>query len=105
MFSWIQNPVDVDGDGKFSVIDSYKYATICTHNDCKKIEHDYEIKDAKAKLALSMLKEELEEKRKFGILTPDQELQIKALETTINNISFDQVPWILNVFVGMEIFY
>lgn len=105
LFSWIQNPVDVDGDGKFSVIDSYKYATIWTHDDCKKIEHDYEIKDAKAKFALSVLKDELEEKRRQGTLTLDQELQIKAMETTINNISFDQVPWILNVFVGMEIFF
>ena len=105
LFSWIKNPIDVDGDGKFSVIDSYKYATIFTHNDCKKIEHDYEIKNAKSKLALSLLKEELEEKRKKGNLTADEELQIKALETTINNIYFDQVPWILNVFVGMDILY
>ena len=50
-------------------------------------------------------KEELEEKRKKGNLTADEELQIKALETTINNIYFDQVPWILNVFVGMDILY
>ena len=105
LFSWIQNPVDVDGDGKFSVIDSYKYATVCTHNDCKKIEHDYEIRNARTKLALSLLKEDFEEKQKQGVLSADQELQLKALETTISNITFDQTPWILNVFVGMEIFY
>lgn len=105
LFSWIQNPVDVDGDGQYSVIDSYKFATISTYNDCKKIEHDYEIKDAKSKLALSVLKDEIEEKRQHGVLTADQELQIKALETTINNLSFDQTPWVLNVFAGMDIFF
>ncbi|MBH1432186.1 hypothetical protein I5U42_12860 [Stenotrophomonas maltophilia] len=26
VFKWIMNPVDIDGDGKFTVIDSYKYA-------------------------------------------------------------------------------
>lgn len=26
VFKWISNPVDVDGDGKFTVMDSYKYA-------------------------------------------------------------------------------
>ncbi|HEY4318008.1 MAG TPA: hypothetical protein VGN04_10430 [Herbaspirillum sp.] len=25
-FKWFQNPTDVDGDGKFTIIDSYKYA-------------------------------------------------------------------------------
>ncbi len=105
LFSWILDPKDVDGDGRFSVIDSYKYATIWTYADCKRIEHDYEIKYAKAKFALSVLKEEIEEKRKHGTLTADQELQKKALETTISNISFDQVPWILNADAGMDIFY
>ncbi len=105
LFSWIQDPIDIDGDGKFSVIDSYKYASIWTYADCKRIEHDYEIKDAKAKFALSVLKEEIEEKRKHGTLTADQELQKKALETTISNLSFDQVPWILNADAGMDIFY
>ena len=105
LFSWIQNPIDIDGDGKYSVIDSYKYATIWTFDDCKRIKHDHEIRNAKAKIALFILKEEIEGKTKLGPLTADEELQIKAIDTTISNISFDQVPWILNSSVGMEIFY
>lgn len=35
-FKWFSNPVDVDGDGKFTVIDSYKYAGVLVNAVNKK---------------------------------------------------------------------
>lgn len=32
LFKWISAPIDVDGDGKFTVIDSYKYAGVMANN-------------------------------------------------------------------------
>lgn len=38
VFKWISAPVDVDGDGKFTVIDSYKYAGVLSNDRNKNIK-------------------------------------------------------------------
>ncbi len=38
IFKWISNPIDVDGDGKKTVIDSYKYAGAMSNNVNKSIK-------------------------------------------------------------------
>ncbi|MNZ85493.1 hypothetical protein D3C78_1042860 [compost metagenome] len=38
LFKWISNPVDVDGDGRRTVIDSYKYAGALSNNSSKSMK-------------------------------------------------------------------
>lgn len=38
LFKWIKNPFDVDGDGKFSVMDSFKFAGSQSNDSNKKIK-------------------------------------------------------------------
>jgi len=38
VFKWISNPVDVDGDGKHTVIDSYKYAGAMANDTSKNLK-------------------------------------------------------------------
>jgi hypothetical protein len=38
VFKWIANPVDVDGDGKLTVMDSYKYAGVLSNDKNKNMK-------------------------------------------------------------------
>jgi hypothetical protein len=38
VFKWWCNPVDVDGDGKLTIIDSYKYAGAASNGICKNVK-------------------------------------------------------------------
>ncbi|WP_434033357.1 hypothetical protein [Cupriavidus sp. a3] len=38
VFKWISNPVDVDGDGRVTVMDSYKYAGVLSNMKSKQIK-------------------------------------------------------------------
>jgi predicted lipase len=38
VFKWISSPIDVDGDGNDTIIDSYKYAGIMSNNANKNVK-------------------------------------------------------------------
>lgn len=37
-FKWFSSPVDIDGDGKFTIMDSYKYAGVCSNGANKNMK-------------------------------------------------------------------
>lgn len=37
-FKWFSSPVDIDGDGKFTIMDSYKYAGVFSNNSNKEMK-------------------------------------------------------------------
>lgn len=101
IFHWISNPIDVEGDNKYTVMDSYKYATIRTSSICKEIENEELLRSANYKTQLAYLYEKLKEKK---TPTEDELLQMKALKEKLDSsISFDQIPWILNALPALDL--
>ena len=92
LFRWIENPVDIDGDDKFTVMDSFKYAGAETNRYCQRYKG----------CCLERTIELLEEKKQVN-----SSLELKALETelySIQNIHYNtQEPWILNEFPAQSI--
>ncbi|MDY5533779.1 MAG: hypothetical protein SPF83_08980 [Butyricimonas virosa] len=92
LFQWIKTPLDIDGDGKCSISDLYKYVSYFTNNITQQIEksQNYGLVDAFVKLKL----EEKQAQSPKGKLT----LQIvtDAVETIRNYIVPHQNTWMLN---------
>jgi hypothetical protein len=111
LFQWILNPVDVDGDGKYTVIDSYKCAGINTNDLYKKIKSSDNIRTRNITFDIDRLIIECEGlKRRSGDKTQEymiKQLQLHALIKTYEdslNIRFNhQEPWILNATLAQKI--
>ncbi len=92
LFKWISNPIDIDGDGKFTVMDSYKYAAAETNNYCYKYKG----------ITLQSILEILDEQKKLrkNDNTIENCLRLKELENILleqQSIHYNtQEPWILN---------
>ncbi len=100
VFEWISNPKDIDGDGKYTVIDSYKYAGAKTNQEYTYrknylflliLEIQKKINDIEEKLKFhskeSSIYKKLELEKKAEILNFSQKSEIY-----FNH----QEPWILN---------
>lgn len=103
LFEWIRNPIDIDGDGKCTVIDSYKYAGAKTNKyciQCKSYNFEYIIELLKMKKAShekigKMILEHCDKK------SINLELcNLDAIEAKLNECQTmhynTQEPWILN---------
>ncbi len=98
IFESFLNNIDIDGDGKFTVMDSYKYATIKTSETCKEIEKEDSIETSGPKVILSSLLMQTKGKK----LTLDQELEIAALKEKISLNEYNQTPWIMNPLSALD---
>ena len=102
IFKWISNPSDVDGDGKLTVIDSYKYAGVLSNNTNKNIKIQSFVESIK-----------LHEKWTAAVdvdgknSTPLTKLALKAVqtqyETQLNVRYTHQECWILNSIPAQQI--
>ena len=102
IFNWIMNPLDVDGDGNFSVMDSFKYATIRTNEaliDIKKQDNlQTLIQQSSLQSCVERLcKDTITEDEKNDLM-----LQIEALEKMLKIRYITQEPWILNTQIAMN---
>ena len=88
LFKWIKSPNDIDGDGKTTVMDSFKYAGAETNRYCQLYKS----------LCLSRSIEILEEMRSLD--KEKENLKRLALQeelSSMQNIHYNsQEPWILN---------
>jgi len=95
VFKWISNPVDVDGDGLCTVMDSYKYAGIMTNNGNK-------LAKMRSLVALFDLHARWRSAEAALKATPTVQLQLafQALTTQYENMLASQYThqesWILN---------
>lgn len=95
VFRWILQNDDIDGDKKFSVMDSFKYASIKTN------EAILEMK--KENTFLSMVKiEELFEKIKTQKASLATEIEIETIDNQLSVMNAVQEPWILNAQIAMN---
>jgi hypothetical protein len=105
LFQWIEHPIDIDGDGRFTIIDSYKYASAKANDTYKelKVSHAnqyrlmkkmYEIEE-KLKLEKDVLKQ-------FKLSLYLESRQVRHNE--ILSIQFNhQESWILNAIPALDI--
>ena len=56
MFEWFENPVDVDNDGNYSIMDLYKYVSYQTNRKTENIEKEQTNSFVKTKIDLELLK-------------------------------------------------
>lgn len=103
IFYWLANPIDIDGDGKFTVMDAFKFSTCQTNIICKELElktnYEKELKRIATYSRLHTLKEEQLKRT----LTLDESLELTACQTFDSNEKYNQVPWILNDYPAMNI--
>lgn len=105
LFQWIINPVDIDGDGRYGLIDAYKFigcsiADFCNYQ--KRIDHLRTIQDEKDLAeAIKLLKTKTFSEEDQAAL----ELKIQSLEQMLLLRYNHQEVWILNVFDAMDIYF
>lgn len=104
-FSWINKPIDIDGDDHFSVIDAYKYASYMTLQTCKNIENSHNIELERRAVELHQRREQLVKLKTEKGLTLDEELELKSIDKVQIMIRLDQRPWILNAIPASKIYF
>lgn len=95
IFEWLLNPLDIDGDGRHTVSDLYKYAGVHAN------QH---LLNLKAELALTYdkwcieAKQQLEEHQSKVKELPEIELKsiTSQLHNNLTNLYLHQEPWILH---------
>lgn len=102
VFNWLMKPTDIDGDGCYSVMDSFKAATIYTNEtliDLKK-KDNFESLLQQSQLATCI------DKLKDATIPEDEKnnllLEIQALEKMLQIRYINQEPWILNAHIAMS---
>lgn len=99
LFKWISHPIDIDGDGKFTVMDSYKYAGAETNRYC------YQYKGVSLKNILQIFEEQ--KSLLHSTKTPENQLRLKELYKALLDeqaIHYNnQEPWILNAHPAQSI--
>lgn len=95
---WLKKPIDIDGDGLFTVMDLYKYILYCTNSITDAIEkrQTADLVDAKVDLKLAM-------KDKEDSTDEMMQLEKEAIEVLGNYIVPHQNPWLLNAFSAQNI--
>ena len=91
MFEWLENPIDVDNDGNFSIMDLYKYVSYQTNIKTEVIEKEQTNCFIKTQIDLELLK----------IRTKNKETLLPLLDAHANiaksrYIIPHQDCWILN---------
>ena len=95
-FRWIDDPVDIDGDNRYSFIDAFKYITYVTNTQCYKLEKLQYIQTIRLTEQYKELYKQLQETPK-ETLPLDDLLTLQALEQSLEREFIHQEAWILNV--------
>lgn len=91
MFKWLESPVDVDGDGSYSIMDLYKYVSFKTNEKTEIVEKAEEFKFLNTKIAT-----EIDKRLQSGKSDVIKALDAQAVDALIQYIIPHQDCWILN---------
>lgn len=91
MFEWLETPIDVDGDGLYSIIDLFKYVSFKTNEKTEIVEKAEEFKFLNTKIAT-----EIDKRLQSGKSDVIMELDAQAIDALIQYIIPHQDCWILN---------
>lgn len=101
-FKWLSSPVDIDGDGRFTIMDSYKYAGVCSNGANKEMKTSALVhsSDLQAKFVSAKNAYELDQ-------NPLTELAFQAAYTNYSMkaslLYVHQECWILNAIPSQRI--
>ncbi|MGP1438454.1 MAG: hypothetical protein ACTTKH_05220 [Treponema sp.] len=104
LFEWIKKPEDIDGDGKCSLIDAYKYVgyNIIKFSSYQKINNLIKKKQDEYRFCKEIKKiknKNMSDKEKKAI-----ETTIIALKEKLLSYEYNQEPWILNAIEAMNVY-
>lgn len=102
IFNWLLTDKDIDGDGKLSVMDSFKFASIYTNEALKDIKKKNNLQSIIEQSNLmscidKLHSEDIPQEEKDNI-----QLEILALEKMLEIRYVMQEPWILNASIAMS---
>lgn len=91
MFEWLETPIDVDGDGLYSIIDLFKYVSFKTNEKTEVVEKAEEFKFLTTKISA-----EIDKRLHADENDVIKFLDAKAIDALIQYIIPHQDCWILN---------
>lgn len=100
MFEWMENPVDVDNDGNYSIMDLYKYVSFQTNRITEYIEKEQTISFIKTKIDLEFVKKSVSDQKALLSL-----LDAQANIAKSNYLIPHQDCWILNAIPASKIYF
>lgn len=105
LFEWIKNPIDIDGDGNYSLTDAYKYVGYCVIGFCHKQKANYSIK-------IQQYIRELEKDIEKPVTEMDSNVDKKLAKSQIDTFKrqlllYDnpQEPWLLNAIEATNVYF
>lgn len=100
MFEWFENPVDVDNDGNYSIMDLFKYVSYQTNRKTEDIEKEQTNSFVKTQIDLELLKLEAKEHKTLLSL-----LDARANIAKMRYIVPHQDCWILNAIPASSMYF
>lgn len=112
LFKWILEPQDVDGDGKFTIMDSYKFAGALSNDSNKQIKGNGFLQPFSELSKITELQSQIDKTKKESPSSSQitfLELELSATRKKFENaldIQFNhQESWILNSIPAQEIIF
>lgn len=103
VFIWLLKNEDIDGDGKLSVTDSFKYASIFTNEALINIKKRDNILSIIEQAELIRCIDKLQSKETSDADKNNLQLEIQSLEKILEIRYVTQEPWLLNAHIAMNI--
>lgn len=100
IYTWLLKQYDIDGDGKPSVMDAFKFASIETNERLREIKLSETMQSIIEQATLQQSLVEL--KTTGGKASDDKMLEIQALCKRLEIRYIEQTPWVLNAQVAMS---
>ena len=99
-FQWIDQPIDIDGDTLYSIVDAFKYITYMINTQCYQIEKQQYIQTIELIEQYKSLHKKL---RESSALSLDDQITKDAIEKALTREFIHQEPWILNSCPALKI--
>ncbi len=100
-FSWLNIPQDIDGDGKYSFMDAFKYITYIINTTCYTLEKKQYIETVRL---THQYKEILEQFQSIPIseMSLDKQIEKHSIEKRLEEHIIHQEPWIVNTNIALN---
>lgn len=99
---WLKDPVDVDGDGRFTLMDGYKYAGVHANEHLRSIKSSIHFEIEALKASQMQVLSKAPDKPDAVYLLKVHSLQ-RRINMTVDQLYLHQEPWILHSNFAREI--
>jgi hypothetical protein len=105
IFDWIANPVDIDGDGRFTITDAFKYAAALANGGNKRIKATSFMKALGAYEQLKQVNRSLQKDPHNQNLILTKQTLVKMVDDELNLRFVHQESWLLNAIEARKLEY